>query len=332
MATAGMSTIPCPVCTNPDAEVGGSDLSDNRLIRCPQCGDYGLAQDAIEDLPHYLQSRDGAAPAVLSYFIRRMPASKPHNVPVLRNDDIERIIKNESLPTPAAQADNLLRWIGGNVPGPGEFTEIIANLWCAKIGARSAKGVQYILKGLKQKDFIQGDIPTPSLGDGTIRSSVTPTFEGWARIEELQRGAATGNMAFMAMQYGEEALDKFVQDHFAPAVAETGFHLQRLDDVPKAGLIDDRLRVEIQSCQFLIADLSHANNGAYWEAGYAEGLGKPVIYTCEQSVFNKQRTHFDTNHHLTVMWTHDKPCKAADELKATIRATFPKAARENSEN
>jgi hypothetical protein len=74
-------------------------------------------------------------------------------------------------------------------------------------------------------------------------------------------------MAFMAMEYDDEALDKYVQDHFAPAVAETGFHLQRLDDVPKAGLIDDRLRVEIQSCRFLVADLSHANNGAYWEAG-----------------------------------------------------------------
>ena len=51
-------------------------------------------------------------------------------------------------------------------------------------------------------------------------------------------------------------------------------------------MIDDRLRVEIQSARFLIADLTHENRGAFWEAGYAEGLGKPVIYTCEESVFN----------------------------------------------
>jgi nucleoside 2-deoxyribosyltransferase len=63
-------------------------------------------------------------------------------------------------------------------------------------------------------------------------------------------------------------------------VAATGFILRRLDDEPKAGLIDDRMRAEIQASRFVIVDLTHMNRGAYWEAGYAEGLGKPVIYTC----------------------------------------------------
>jgi nucleoside 2-deoxyribosyltransferase len=61
------------------------------------------------------------------------------------------------------------------------------------------------------------------------------------------------------------------------------------------------MRVDIQGCRFLIADLTHRNNGAYWEAGYAEGLGKPVIYTCQRSTF-AQASHFDTNHHLAVYW------------------------------
>ena len=64
-----------------------------------------------------------------------------------------------------------------------------------------------------------------------------------------------------------------------------GFDLFKSDDEPRAGLIDDQLRVDIQSSDFLIADLTHDNLGAYWEAGYAEGLGKPVIYTCEQENF-----------------------------------------------
>ena len=38
----------------------------------------------------------------------------------------------------------------------------------------------------------------------------------------------------------------------------------------------------IRDAKFVIADLTHDNNGAYWEAGYAEGLGKPVIYICEK--------------------------------------------------
>ena len=93
--------------------------------------------------------------------------------------------------------------------------------------------------------------------------------------------------------------------------------------MPKAGLIDDRLRVEIRTSRFLIADLTHENAGAYWEAGFAEGLGKPVIYTCEKSKFDTAKTHFDTNHHLTVFWSTDEFPSFEEKLKATIRATVP---------
>ena len=38
----------------------------------------------------------------------------------------------------------------------------------------------------------------------------------------------------------------------------------------------------VRDAAFVISDLTHDNSGAYWEAGYAEGLGKPVIYICEE--------------------------------------------------
>ncbi|MBF0282852.1 MAG: hypothetical protein HQL51_00130 [Magnetococcales bacterium] len=129
----------------------------------------------------------------------------------------------------------------------------------------------------------------------------------------------------MAMKFGDAELDAMVDRHFRPAVAAAGFALRRLDDDPKAGLIDDRMRVEIKSSRFLIADLTHANNGAYWEAGYAEGLGKDVIYTCKKSLFEKEKSHFDTNHHLTVIWDEQNPEECRQKLTATIRATLPDA-------
>jgi hypothetical protein len=133
----------------------------------------------------------------------------------------------------------------------------------------------------------------------------------------------------MAMQFGEDVLDAVYQD-FKAAVEETGFNLFKLDEKPRAGLIDDRLRVEILGSRFLIADLTHGNQGAYWEAGYAEGLGKPVIYTCEKKKFHDKTgggTHFDTNHHLTVLWEPEDIQRACNELKATIRATLPGEAK-----
>ncbi|MGC2853833.1 hypothetical protein ACM64Y_00020 [Novispirillum sp. DQ9] len=153
------------------------------------------------------------------------------------------------------------------------------------------------------------------------------TLAGWRRYEELQRGDTSSTTAFMAMKFGDATLDAIVAGHFRPAVEAAGFRLKRLDDEQPAGLIDDHLRVEIKRARFLIADLTHHNNGAYWEAGYAEGLGKPVIYTCERGVFldKSKGTHFDTNHHLTVIWDEAEPEVAARKLKDTIRATLPDA-------
>ena len=134
----------------------------------------------------------------------------------------------------------------------------------------------------------------------------------------------------MAMQYGDAALDRIVDEFFRAAVKETGFELFRLDDEPKAGLLDDRMRVEIKSARFIIAELTHGNRGAYWEAGYADGLGKPVIYTCEESAWAERKTHFDTNHHLHVVWNANDIVAAMVRLKATIRATIPEATRQDS--
>jgi nucleoside 2-deoxyribosyltransferase len=127
----------------------------------------------------------------------------------------------------------------------------------------------------------------------------------------------------MAMKFGDKILNDIVDNYYKPAVGKTGFSLFRLEDQPKAGLIDDRIRVEIRTSSFLISDLTHDNPGAYWEAGFAEGLGKPVIYTCEKGKFQKDKTHFDTNHHLTVVWDKDNPQEGANLLKSTIRATLP---------
>jgi nucleoside 2-deoxyribosyltransferase len=128
------------------------------------------------------------------------------------------------------------------------------------------------------------------------------------------------------MSFRNDGLVKFFRDQLKPAVRATGFELFRLDERPRAGLIDNRLRVEIRESRFLVADLSDANAGAYWEAGFAEGLGKPVIYLCHRKVFEEKGTHFDTNHSHTIKWSEDDADGCVKELKATIRATIPSEA------
>lgn len=80
----------------------------------------------------------------------------------------------------------------------------------------------------------------------------------------------------MAMEFNDE-MDCVFKDRFKPAVGAAGFKLPDLREGQPAGLIDNQLRVALRTSRFVIADLTHGTNGAYWEAGFAEGLGRPVI-------------------------------------------------------
>jgi len=107
----------------------------------------------------------------------------------------------------------------------------------------------------------------------------------------------------------------------------TGFELRILTDGQGAGLIDNQIRAAIRRAAFVIADLSHDNNGAYFEAGFAEGIGLHVIYTCRADIFKEKKTHFDTNHMVTIPWDPLDMPAAAEQLKNMIRATLPTKAQ-----
>ena len=128
------------------------------------------------------------------------------------------------------------------------------------------------------------------------------------------------------MQFNEPDLESFVWDVVKPEVKDaTGYDLVDMRDVSKAGIIDNIMRVRIRDAKFVIADLTHGNNGAYWEAGYAEGLGKPVIYICEKKKFeSNDGTHFDTNHCTTVIWSksRDNDKDFRQKLTATLRRSL----------
>ena len=194
------------------------------------------------------------------------------------------------------------------------------------MGVKNKEGFWFVLNYLIQIDLLQGE--------AVIDQSflITLSIKGWDYYEGLKKIGGTYRQAFMAMKFDDPILDLMFKDIFKLYVKQAGFELIRLDNNPKAGLIDDRLRVEIRNADFLIADLTHDNNGAYWEAGYAEGLGKQVIYTCEKEKFESNKTtHFDTNHHLTVKWDKNFPQEAGEALKATIRATLPHLAKMRDE-
>ena len=150
---------------------------------------------------------------------------------------------------------------------------------------------------------------------------ISLSLEGWTQYEAERHGQLSGKDGFLALKFNEPHLDDFVKDVLKPSVKENfGCNLYDMRDVSQAGVIDNIMRVRIRDSRFVIADLTHANQGVYWESGFAEGLGKPVIYICEASEF--ENIHFDTNHCTTVKWSKDDPEAFKSEFVATLRRSL----------
>jgi nucleoside 2-deoxyribosyltransferase len=229
---------------------------------------------------------------------------------------------DEPLPSPAQQLDALILWIGDRQPSAAEFavmapSETSASICIAITPAKPNSGLRWLMSQEVANSLIDKQID-----DGQGRMRLRLTMRGWERYESLKHQEVASRTAFMAMKFDQELI-QMVEKYFKPAVVRAGFQLRLLTDGQPAGLIDDQLRVALRTSRFIVADVTHGNNGAYWEAGFAEGLGRPVIYTCRRTEWDERKVHFDTNHLVTVIWDPDNMEDAAHRLTATIRATLP---------
>ncbi|MHB8885377.1 MAG: hypothetical protein ACYC5H_09860 [Methylovirgula sp.] len=240
---------------------------------------------------------------------------------------------DDPLPTPTEQMDRLILWIGDRQPSSGQSAESFVSAIEAWIGAaltpnHAGAGFGWLLA---QDEISVAVEQRRSDHDGHV--GLRLKMPGWVRYDAIKHARVESRTAFMAMKFGDPELNSIVENHFKPAVQRAGFELRLLSDGQPAGLIDDQLRVRLRTSRFTIADLTHANNGAYWEAGFAEGLGRPVVYTCRKKEWDeldergRRKAHFDTNHLATVIWDPANPDEAAQRLTAMIRATLPAEAK-----
>lgn len=319
-------TSPCPVCESELTDSKSSpDGRDVTIFTCPLCGEFTLSNTLVADLPS-TKRRDKDANIKISHAIRLMQQSSKGAE--LYTTTVDEILE-KPLPKPREQADIFIRWLANENDKPGEVIWVEPATHMTIMGAKTPEGFELVLYHLFDTGLVFGNKAEAMGSPG--RAYVALSIDGWDYYEQLIHGEGSYKKAFMAMKFGDPDLEKILNEVFKPAAKQAGFELLKLDDAPVAGLIDDRLRVEIQSSDFIIADLTHDNLGAYWEAGYAEGLRKPVIYTCEREKFEKDKTHFDTNHHLTIIWDKADPNKAGENLKATIRATLPELAKQEDD-
>ncbi len=208
------------------------------------------------------------------------------------------------------RAERLLRfladqtgWLGDRVSISSRWNAALA--WSESI---SVGEVLLLLDYLKRKGWIAY---VSASGDYTI-FDVIVTVEGYSRIEEIVRNPDSAQV-FVAMWFNDEmkeAYDKGIR----PAISDAGFESMRIDRKQGVIKIDDEILSEIRRSRFLVADMTHGQGGArggvYFEAGFAMGLGIPVLFACRRDKIDE--LHFDTRQYFHIVWS--KP----EELRANL--------------
>ena len=87
--------------------------------------------------------------------------------------------------------------------------------------------------------------------------------------------------------------------------------------------IDDEILVEINKSKFIVCDLTSEKGkprgSVYFEAGYAMGKDKPIVWTCKKEL-EKERA-FDIQNYNCLFWEEDKMDDFEKKLQNRIEKT-----------
>ncbi len=295
--------------------------SRSARVDCFNCGLHVLTFEASAVLQGGNYD-DQTLRAHIAYGVRKMPQGS-----TVTTHALQQLQDTTELPSALDQIDNLVLCLASR-GRPGQGHRLIAADMLATLGAVTAEEAEWVMVQAQNLELVQGVRTGTTPGEAGGYRGAALTASGWQRHRELLQAGAASRHAFMAMKFGDPVLDSIFKDHLRKAVAAAGFELRTVaGDHRTAGSIDNRMRVEIRTSRFLVCDLTHGNRGAYWEAGFAEGLGRPVFYVCQRDVLadrnHPDHPHFDTAHQLITTWSPDTIEADMSELKAVIRNTLP---------
>src|SRR2546428_14146756 len=111
----------------------------------------------------------------------------------------------------------------------------------------------------------------------------------------------------------------------APTLRNKRFSPLRVDRIEHNEDIDDKIISEIETCDFMVADLTFARPSVYFEAGYAQRQ-VPVIYTGRKDhlsgrtndQFGNFRVHFDLQMKNIIPWSSPRDKNFAKRLAKRV--------------
>lgn len=230
-------------------------------------------------------------------------------------------LKRRRMPGPAERGAALLKNLAVKYPEVGTRIHYINTLdqdildWYAWSGSVVREEIAYLFSHLADVGYFE----IMRNADGVPRGyRISPT--GFEFIENQQVNLLS-DQAFVAMWF-DPSMNAAYEHGIEKAIVEAGYNPMIIRKKEHNNKIDDEIIAEIRRSKFVVADFTSERDsprgGVYFEAGFAQGLGIDVIWTCKEELIDQ--VHFDTRQFNHIVWidTDDLFRK----LKARIGATI----------
>jgi nucleoside 2-deoxyribosyltransferase len=239
--------------------------------------------------------------------------------PILNNDTLEKLIRNAIVPnSPEGKINSLLSYLhslqsfeGSQINWPdNENRQDLAK----RLYFKNYQELVFYLFTLHEQGYIDGRDATTK--DGADLVGLRLTYEGLAKVIEINESGTQSNRCFVAMSFSEAQSE--TRSAIRTAIDNCDFDAILIDEqhIDSDVTINDALIAEIRKSKFVVADFSEHKHGVYFEAGFALGLRKPVIYLCAKNDFSN--THFDTNHYPHIIYENLE--ELTEKLQTKIEA------------
>jgi hypothetical protein len=218
----------------------------------------------------------------------------------------------------------LLSYIARKSAFPGDRVVLKAQVDYPLCFASNIDEFGYYAQFIKDAGFVDGQrVERPTENLGNYDYWLTP--QGWKEIERVP--TLDSPYAFVAMSFSKDSdqgalLTRAFEEAIKPAIeVDAGYkEAVRVDRKEFLGDIVFEIIARIKESRFLVADVTQHRNGVYFEAGYAMGMGLPVIWMCHKD--DMKGVHFDTSHLNHIVW--DDPAELRRTLATRILATIGK--------
>lgn len=293
----------CPICHR---DVKGSfwifDHGDKISVDCPFCGRFMIKSHVLRGLLHARQQKHNPD-LDMSIALRHLGLGST-TVIELTDKNYEDIKQRVRIPSDPLEVLNLLMIHCGRIATRFNVGILIPESDIPLLFIHDDNEMQAILVMAVEQEFIgQYHFAKESY-------SFSLLFKGWEKIAQFRNVRTESKQVFVAMKFGDPELDKVFEDAIVPVVELCGYHAYRIDRAQHNDKICDRIIAEIKQSAFVIADFTFHRGGVYFEAGFAKGIGIPVIWTCREDDF--YNLHFDTRQYNHIKWI------SADELKQSL--------------